>query len=479
MPFAEFARKMFLVGCIGFGGGSALIPVIENIFLKKGKLDVKENYDKDVVVASLTPGALPIEIAGGLGRRNYGAKGMIAGAFSMALPGAIGTFLLLTLLFSAQEKVFLGLKIASVGICAFIIGLLLTYIGSVIKTGRKHSRRRMGLNIGVMCVVALFTCGGNLFKLLQIDRTPIFGLSTISVLIAVFFVAFYTNGHFGAKELTVSAVLCILFCLEQGKQGVLDIPWLTALTGLVMLGLALSGFIKNFRRDKLRQHMNGKLMIRDVLSWAVFFVLMSIPALLMTRGIFTYLGKAIVSVFMSFGGGDAYLTVADGLFVEAGMLSADAYYGEIVPIVNILPGSILCKTLLGVGYYIGLYMTGSFWGGLCFALAGLACSISMSCISFMVIYYLYEGLSDFKGFMLISRFIRPVISGLLINVVLSLLRQNVNAAQYVEFSVAPVMIFTAALAITDYFLLKKCNTALVLAITLAATVCFGAVMMFL
>lgn len=77
--FRRFLRSMFYIGCIGFGGGSALIPIIEQEIAEKQGLDAKQNIDKDVVVASITPGALPVEIAASIGRRGFGRKGMIAG----------------------------------------------------------------------------------------------------------------------------------------------------------------------------------------------------------------------------------------------------------------------------------------------------------------------------------------------------------------------------------------------------------------
>ena len=60
---------MFRVGLIGFGGGNALIPILEQAAVEEQKLVNQEEYEEDVVVASITPGALPVEIAGGIGRR--------------------------------------------------------------------------------------------------------------------------------------------------------------------------------------------------------------------------------------------------------------------------------------------------------------------------------------------------------------------------------------------------------------------------
>ena len=88
--FRRFLQSMFYIGCIGFGGGSALIPIIEQEIAEKQGLDAKQNIDKDVVVASITPGALPVEIAASIGRRGFGRQGMIAGAVMMAQCGTNG-----------------------------------------------------------------------------------------------------------------------------------------------------------------------------------------------------------------------------------------------------------------------------------------------------------------------------------------------------------------------------------------------------
>ena len=56
------------IGSIGFGGGTALIPVIEQEMVDKRKVVTKEEYDSAVIIASITPGALPVEISGGIGK---------------------------------------------------------------------------------------------------------------------------------------------------------------------------------------------------------------------------------------------------------------------------------------------------------------------------------------------------------------------------------------------------------------------------
>ena len=44
------------------------------------KLIDKDEYTKDVVVANITPGALPVEVAAGVGRKVCGIPGMLLSA---------------------------------------------------------------------------------------------------------------------------------------------------------------------------------------------------------------------------------------------------------------------------------------------------------------------------------------------------------------------------------------------------------------
>lgn len=74
--------SMFKIGMIGFGGGTALIPVIERTVIDEYGLVTKEDYDVDVMVASITPGALPVEISAGVGRRIKGELWIIIWRYS-------------------------------------------------------------------------------------------------------------------------------------------------------------------------------------------------------------------------------------------------------------------------------------------------------------------------------------------------------------------------------------------------------------
>ncbi|MBD8972559.1 MAG: chromate transporter, partial [Clostridiales bacterium] len=180
--FIPYLLSMAKVGCIGFGGGSILIPVIEDEVVTKAKIDTKEQYEKDVIVASITPGALPVEISASFGRRNFGILGMVLGALCMALPGALATVLLLSAFSMVQDSVLRVIECLTIGVAAFIILLLTRYIYSVHKRRAEKGRNQMIKSIGVMIAVFILVGGKNVYRILGLSGTPIFAVSTVQLL---------------------------------------------------------------------------------------------------------------------------------------------------------------------------------------------------------------------------------------------------------------------------------------------------------
>ena len=84
--FPALISSLFKIGFLGFGGGCALIPVMEKEIVEDAKLVTQKEYDKDTLVACITPGALPIEIATGLGLSAYGITGMLSAALASPFP---------------------------------------------------------------------------------------------------------------------------------------------------------------------------------------------------------------------------------------------------------------------------------------------------------------------------------------------------------------------------------------------------------
>ena len=406
MKVLKLFSSMAKIGVIGFGGGNALIPIIHKNIVEEEGLVSQEEYEEDVLVASITPGALPVEIAGGIGRRLAGWKGMMAGSVGMAFPGVFLTILLLSFLTELEAGLVRQVSFLTVGITAFIVCMLTDY---VIQTMKRADNLSLRLQYGVI-ILGVFTLTGekNLYRLFGIDRIPVFGLSTINVFLTAFFLIF------------------IYSIFQRNRQFGQEIRF----WGIVEMG-------------------------KEVCMLLFFVVLTGIFAYFVAKNVVDYLRNGLLSSLMSFGGGDAYLTVAEGLFVESGFITEDIFYGSIVPLVNILPGSVLCKTLSAVGYFIGFVQSGSIWGGYIVAIAGFFTSIAGSCGVISVVGWIYRMFGEIPVFRLIKKWIRPIVSGLMLNVMLSLVYQARKIGIAENMGWMPVVVMVVIYGINMFLYYKK------------------------
>ncbi len=372
--FWRFLRSMLYIGCIGFGGGSALIPVIEREIVQRQGLDQKPNIDKDVIVASITPGALPVEIAASIGRRNFGIKGMVSGAFMMACPGAAWAVLLAAFFSTSRSRILDVVQWISVAVSFVVIYMLVSYVRMTLRAYEKNGSKQKYKPVSVMTLAFALSMFMSTVKVLLLFLTGIF-----------------------------------VYC-EIRKR--CDLGW-------------------NTGKSPGRTGMKRKDMYIDAGIWMFIAAVIVVPAMAVDRSVLTFSVHSVLSTWTSFGGGDAYLTIADGFFVQGGFITEQQYYGYIVPVVNVLPGSILCKTLAAVGYYTGWNISGSAGCGILFAMIGFGCSVTASCSSCMLAYRLYDYLITLPAFRMIQQWIRPVIAGLLLKVMLMLVTQDVSVIQSV------------------------------------------------
>lgn len=415
---ARLLLSMAKIGVIGFGGGSALIPVIEEEVVDEQKLISKKDYDEEVVSACVTPGALPVEIAAGVGRKTFGIRGMILAALLMALPGAFLTVVLLSVLSGRTDSSLNVIRYISIGLCGFISSLLAGYAIKTTRTASRESRKTMIASVIIMLTVFALTGLKSMFSLLGLEKIAdsLIKLSTFQVLMLSFAI--------------LIAVYAVQTFLKNKKQ-------------------------KSVKTDSKSKRVFYSSIIIETAAWLGFAVILTVPAILVLGDGISYILRGFASSFMSFGGGDAYLSVADGLFVNTGMVKENDFYGILVPVANVLPGSILSKILTGVGYLIGAKQSGVS-AGIAGALAGFAISVAASGMVFGVVYWIFRTFENVSFFQLVSKWIRPIISGLLLGVMVTMFRTNVATAAALGYGKAPVLMITAVITVSNtYFLVRK------------------------
>ena len=115
------------IGLFTFGGGYAMISIIENICVERKKWISHEEMMQITVIAESTPGPIAINCATFVGLRQAGIPGSIAATIGIILPSFIIIYLISTLLDNFLEieliaNAFRGIKIG-VGFLILRVGL--------------------------------------------------------------------------------------------------------------------------------------------------------------------------------------------------------------------------------------------------------------------------------------------------------------------------------------------------------------------
>ena len=121
--FATFAK----VGLFTFGGGYAMISIIENTCVEQKKWITHDEMMDITVIAESTPGPIAINAATYVGFKQGGLPGSIAATVGMVLPSFVIIYLISSVLDNFLEiqwiaNAFRGIKIG-VGILIFRVAL--------------------------------------------------------------------------------------------------------------------------------------------------------------------------------------------------------------------------------------------------------------------------------------------------------------------------------------------------------------------
>lgn len=178
--FLTFAK----VGLFTFGGGYAMISLIENSCVEKKQWITHDEMMNVTVIAESTPGPIAINCATFVGYKQKGLLGAAAATIGMVLPSFCIIFLISLFLDNYLEirwisHAFMGIKIA--------VGILI--LDAAIKMIRKMQKKPLPLAIMVCAFISM----------LLIDFFAL-GISSITLMLAA------------------AAVSLALFLLKRGKE---------------------------------------------------------------------------------------------------------------------------------------------------------------------------------------------------------------------------------------------------------------------
>jgi chromate transporter len=180
--FLTFAK----IGLFTFGGGYAMISIIEDICVEKRKWITHEDMMNVTVIAESTPGPIAINCASFVGYKQGGILGAIAATFGVVLPSfvviyAISMFLDGFLEIEIIANAFKGIRIA--------VGLLI--LRAAVNMFKKMKKTPLSVTVGA-CSAAVMV----LVEWFAVDFSTI----TLMLLAAVVSLAAFAVGEFGKKK---------------------------------------------------------------------------------------------------------------------------------------------------------------------------------------------------------------------------------------------------------------------------------------
>ena len=148
----------FRIGLFTFGGGYAMIPLIENICVEKKQWITHDEMMNITVIAESTPGPIAINCATYVGLKKKGVLGSVAATLGVVLPSfviilAISFFLDRFLEIKWVSSAFRGIKIA--------VGILI--VDAAVKMIRKTEKKP--LYIIIISAAAVIMMLINVFSL--------------------------------------------------------------------------------------------------------------------------------------------------------------------------------------------------------------------------------------------------------------------------------------------------------------------------
>lgn len=114
----------FKISPVSFGGGYAMIPLLERAVTEKKKWVKKEDISDVLVMAQTVPGSIAVNTATFIGYRIAGFSGALMGTLGIIMPTFVIIVLLAALFLNFQhnpivEAAFMGIRPAIVALIAF------------------------------------------------------------------------------------------------------------------------------------------------------------------------------------------------------------------------------------------------------------------------------------------------------------------------------------------------------------------------
>ena len=151
--YIELFLTMLKIGLFTFGGGYAMIALLENEFVEKKNYLEKDEFLDMVAIAESTPGPIAINAATYIGYKHLGFCGSLAATAAMCIPSFIIIFLI-SLFFDAFLS-FTLVEYAFKGIQVCVIYLIFSAGLKMLRQMKKNAFSIAVTSAVVLCMLIL------------------------------------------------------------------------------------------------------------------------------------------------------------------------------------------------------------------------------------------------------------------------------------------------------------------------------------
>ena len=149
MLFKLFST-FFKIGAFTFGGGYAMLPLIEAEIVEKNDWLSSEDFLDIIAMAQSAPGAVAVNSSIFIGYKLKGFRGAAACLLGTVLPSFTIILIVATLLYQYRENPIIDR--AFYGIRAAVVALI---VAAVYKLGKKSKIKLTGILVGLTVVLAI------------------------------------------------------------------------------------------------------------------------------------------------------------------------------------------------------------------------------------------------------------------------------------------------------------------------------------
>ncbi|WP_319371859.1 chromate transporter [uncultured Ilyobacter sp.] len=184
----EIFWSFFKIGAVTFGGGYAMIPLIEKEMITNKKWIDEEELLEIIAIAQMTPGVIAINTATFVGRKAGGIKGALIASVAVVLPSLFVISVIVTFLSGSFDTILVQKFLTGVR-----GGLLALMAHSLLRLFRSGANNIVGIALLAVTLITL------IFSILSPINLIIFG-SVTGIMLYRFFPRFTLKYLGGDKK---------------------------------------------------------------------------------------------------------------------------------------------------------------------------------------------------------------------------------------------------------------------------------------